>query len=52
MLCLRVKDLHESTKTCMFPCIFPFSAHLSPHYIIMTILVILESSLRRLHYND
>ena len=27
---LLVKNLHESTKTCMFPCFPPFSAHLYP----------------------
>ena len=26
-LCLLVKNLHESTKTCMFPCIFSIQCH-------------------------
>ena len=28
-LCLHVTNGHESTKTCMFPCISPISAHLA-----------------------
>ena len=33
-LCFHVNFKHESTKTCMIPCKFPFSAYFSPHYLI------------------
>ena len=32
-LSFHVNFKHESTKTCMFPCKFLFSAYFYPHYI-------------------